>query len=417
MILRDLCVSLVGKIYHRDHRGTEFIEKCKSRFLAPTESAGVRNDNADSDGYSMIGELIVKNVLHRPIRTAVSVLAVGVEVMLVVIVVGLTSGLMQDTAKRVEGVGADIMLQPPSASVFMAFSGAPMPIRIREKLDEMKYVQAVAPVLLQFNSGGLEIIYGIDQKSFDAVTGGFVFHSGQDLQGPNDILVDDWYARAKKVKPGDTVRLFETDFKVAGVVEHGKGARLFVPLATLQELSGSMDKASVFFMKLTEPHRTQAVITEMRKDFAKYEIRPLKDFLSLMTSSSLPGLDAFINSMISIAVVIGFLVIFLSMYTTILERTREIGVLKALGASKAYVARTILSESTLVCFAGIVAGIGLSFGIRKLMVAFFPTVTIVITAEWVLRAALIAIIGGLAGAAYPAWLATRKDPLEALAYE
>lgn len=365
----------------------------------------------------MISELIVKNVLHRPIRTAVSVLAVGVEVMLVVVVVGLTSGLMQDTAKRVEGVGADIMLQPPSASVFMAFSGAPMPIRIREKLEEIKYVQAVAPVLLQFNSGGLEIIYGIDRDSFAAVTGGFVFHSGHDLEGPNDILVDDWYARAKKVKSGDPIKLFDTTFTVAGVVEHGKGARLFVPLKTLQELSGSLDKASVFFMKLTEPHRTQAVITEMRKDFPKHEIRPLKDFLSLMTSSSLPGLDAFINSMISIAVVIGFLVIFLSMYTTILERTREIGVLKALGASKAYVARTILSESTLVCFAGIVTGIGLSFLIRKVMTGFFPTLTILITGQWLLRAALIAIVGGLAGAAYPAWLATRKDPLEALSYE
>jgi len=365
----------------------------------------------------MIGELIVKNVLHRPIRTAVSVLAVGVEVMLVVVVVGLTSGLMQDTARRVEGVGADIMLQPPSASVFMAFSGAPMPISISEKLAEMKYVQAVAPVLLQFNSGGLEIIYGINKESFSAVSGGFVFHSGHDLENPNDILVDDWYARAKKVKPGDPIKLFDTTFTVAGVVEHGKGARLFVPLKTLQEISGSMDKASVFFMKLTEPHRTSGVIAEMRKDFPRYEIRPLKDFLSLMTSSSLPGLDAFINSMISIAVVIGFLVIFLSMYTTILERTREIGVLKALGASKAYIARTILSESTLVCFAGIGAGIGLSFLIRRIMIGFFPTVTILISTEWVLRAALIAIIGGIGGAAYPAWLATRKDPLEALAYE
>ncbi|MBI3404762.1 MAG: ABC transporter permease, partial [Acidobacteria bacterium] len=182
----------------------------------------------------MIGQLIVKNVLHRPIRTAVSVLAVGVEVMLVVVVVGLTSGLIQDTAKRVEGVGADIMLQPPSASVFMAFSGAPMPIRIREKLEELKYVQAVAPVLLQFNSVGLEIIYGIENASFNAVSGGFVFHSGRDLEDAHDILVDDWYARARKVKVGDTVRLFDTEFKVAGVVEHGKGARLFVPLKTLQ---------------------------------------------------------------------------------------------------------------------------------------------------------------------------------------
>lgn len=365
----------------------------------------------------MIGQLVVRNVLHRPIRTAISVVAVGVEVMLVVIVVGLTSGLLQDTAKRVEGVGADIMLQPPSASVFMAFSGAPMPITIKDKLAEMAHVQAVAPVLLQFNSGGLEIVYGIDKKSFGEVSGGFVFHEGRGLEAPQDILVDDWYARAKKVGAGDNVRLFEQDFHVAGVVEHGKGARLFVPLQTLQELSGSLDKASVFFVKLDDPEYTQAVMDDIRRLFPRHEIRPLKDFLSLMTSSNLPGLDAFINSMIAIAVTIGFLVIFLSMYTTIIERTREIGVLKSLGASKAYIARAILSESTLVCVAGVLLGIGLSFLTRRAMVGFFPTLTVLITGEWILRAAAIAIVGGLLGASYPAWLATRKDAIEALAYE
>jgi putative ABC transport system permease protein len=365
----------------------------------------------------VIGQLIVRNVLHRPLRTGISVLAVGVEVTLIVLVVGLTSGLIQDTAKRVEGVGADIMLQPRSASVFMAFSGAPMPIRIREKLEEMPKVLAVAPVLLQFNSGGLEIVYGIERKTFDAVSGGFVFHEGGELEGPNDILVDDVYAKSKKVKVGQTVRLFEQDFHLKGVVEHGKGARLFVPLETLQDLSGSRDKASVFFIKLHDPRDTQVVIEDLRRIFPNNEIRPLKDYLSLMTSSSLPGLDAFINTMIIIAVVIGFLVIFLSMYTTILERTREIGVLKSLGASKTYIARAILSESTLVCLVGIVAGIGLSFLLRQFMIRIFPTLTILITTDWVLRAALIAIIGGILGAAYPAWLATRRDPVEALAYE
>jgi putative ABC transport system permease protein len=267
--------------------------------------------------------MILRNLIHRPVRTAISVIAVAVEVMLVIMVVGLTSGLLQETAKRVEGVGADLMLQPPSASVFMAFSGAPMPIKIRERLEEMKYVHAVAPVLLQFNSsGGLDIVYGIEQETFKAVSGGFVFHDGGELAAPNDILVDDWYAKAKKVKVGQTLRLLDNDFHVTGIVEHGKGARLFVPIQTLQELSGARDKASVFFIKLTRPEHTPAVTDEVRKVFPRYEIRPLKDFLSLMTSSNLPGLETFINSMIALAVAIGFLVIFLSMYTIIIERTR-----------------------------------------------------------------------------------------------
>jgi putative ABC transport system permease protein len=273
-------------------------------------------------------------------------------------------------------------------------------------------------VLLQFSSsGGVDVIYGIDPESFRAVSGGFVFHQGHDMTGPDDILVDDWAAKAKHAKVREKLRVLDHDFNVAGIVEHGKGARLFVQLATLQELSGARDKASIFFIKCTRPEHTQAVMDQMRELFPRYEIRPLKDFLSLMTSTNLPGLDTFVTSMIALAVAIGFLVIFLSMYTTVIERTREIGVLKSLGASKGYIVKALLSETSLICGVGIVVGIGMSYAARAAFLAAFPTLSILITAGWILRAAAIAIGGGLLGASYPAWLASRKDPIEALAYE
>src|SRR6201993_1168788 len=122
----------------------------------------------------MMGQFVFRNLFHRPMRTLIGVVAIAVEVTLVILIVGLTSGLLQETAKRIEGIGADIMLQPPSASVFLAFSGAPMPIKIGDKLREIRYVESVAPVLLQFSSsGGVDIIYGIDPKSFRDVSGGF----------------------------------------------------------------------------------------------------------------------------------------------------------------------------------------------------------------------------------------------------
>ena len=366
----------------------------------------------------MIGRIVLANVLHRPLRTLVSILAVSVEVALVIIIVGLTSGMVQETAKRIEGVGADIMLQPPSASIFLAFNGAPMPIRIGDRLRQLRYVQTVAPVLLQFNStGGIDIVYGIDPETFRGVSGGFVFLQGRDMEGPDDLLVDDWEARSKNIKVGETFRMLEHDFHVSGIVEHGKGARIFVPLATLQELSGARDKASIFFLKCTRPDHTPAVMDQMKKILPGYEIRPLKDFLSLMTSTSLPGLDIFVRSMIALAVAIGFLVIFLSMYSTVVERTRDIGVLKSLGASKVYIVQALLSEIGVVCAAGIFFGIGLSYLARAFFLSAFPTLSILITANWILRAALIAASGGLLGALYPAWLASRKDVIEALAYE
>lgn len=360
----------------------------------------------------------MRNAVHRPVRTAITMIAVAVEVTLVIIVVGLTSGLLSESAKRTEGVGADIMVQPPSASIFMAFSGAPMPMAIGGKLQQLEYVQAVAPVLVQFNSvNGLDLVYGIQPETFRAVSGGFVLHEGQELQDANDILVDDVYSRAKKVKLGQSLHILEHDFHVAGIVEHGKGARLFVLMSTLQEMSGAHDKASVFFIKCDRSDHTAATMDTVRQLLPRYEVRALKDYLSLMTSSNLPGLGAFINVMIGIAVAIGFLVTFLSMYTTIIERTREIGVLKSLGASKAYIVEIVLSETVLLCLGGVGCGIGLSWLLRMAFLKVFPSLTILITAKWMLLAGLIAVTGGLLGASYPAWLASRKDPVEALAYE
>src|SRR5579871_3793671 len=196
-----------------------------------------------------MGELITRNLLHRPLRTLIGIMAVAVEVALVVLIVGLTSGLLAESAKRIQGIGADIVLQPPAASIFLGFSGSPMPMKIGEKLETLKYVQAVAPALLQFNStGGVETVYGIDRESFHAVSGGFVFLQGHDMEGPDDLLVDDWAVKAKHIKLGDTYNLLNHDWHVAGIIEHGKGARLFVPLATLQDLVGAQDKASIFLL-------------------------------------------------------------------------------------------------------------------------------------------------------------------------
>jgi putative ABC transport system permease protein len=365
-----------------------------------------------------MGELIARNLLHRPMRTFIGVMAVAVEVALVVLIVGLTSGLLTETAKRIEGIGADIMVQPPAASVFLGFSGSPMPIKIAAMLKKQKYVQSVAPALLQFNStGGVDVVYGIDRDSFRAVSGGFVFIQGHDMEGPDDLLVDDWAAKAKKIKLGDTYNLLNHDWHVAAIIEHGKGARLFVPLGTLQDLVGAHDKASIFLLRCTRPEHTQDVIEELRHVLPGYTIRPLKDFLSLMTATNIPGLQTFIHAMIGLAVAIGLLVIFLTMYTTVIERTRDIGVLKSLGADRSFIIRALLSESTALCILGIAAGVGLAYLVRAAFLAGFPTLSILITPAWILRASGIALAGAVLGASYPAWLASRKDPVEALSYD
>ena len=213
----------------------------------------------------MVNRMIIANVLHRPVRTIVSILAVAIEVSMVMLVVGMTTGLLHESAKRVEGVGADALVQPPGSSFLIGLGSAPVPIKIGGLLAGLQHVQAVTPVLLQTNiTGGLNIIYGIDMKSFERVSGGFVYYSGGPFTGPYDIMVDNVYAQASHVKVGQTLTMLDHPFHVCGIVEHGKGSRLFIPLDTAQDLAGSRDKASIFFEKCTDPGYADDVVSAIR---------------------------------------------------------------------------------------------------------------------------------------------------------
>ena len=366
----------------------------------------------------MVNKLIVSNVLHRPIRTAVSILAVSIEVAMVILVVGLCHGLVNDSAHRTEGVGADILVQPSGASLFMGMSQASMPIKIADRLRELPRVLAVAPALFLVNSvKGLNIIDGIDLESFNAVSGGFVYHDGGPFQGPDDILVDNIYARANHVKVGQTLNLLNHNFRVAGIVEQGKGARMYILLNMAQDMMGTADKASIFYVKCTDRAFTDQTADAIRTLLPGYSVMPIQEYMTLMTSNNLPGLNYFITVMIGLAVGIGFLVIFLSMYTTITERTREIGILKSLGASKTYIISAILREAALLTAVGIIAGFIGSLIMRKVLIGLFPTLPVELTWDWRLYAGCLALLGSLVGAFYPALRAAQLDPVDALAYE
>jgi putative ABC transport system permease protein len=293
-----------------------------------------------------------------------------------------------------------------------------MPIKIAEKLRELPRVLAVAPALIQMNyERSLSLIYGIDLASFDRVSGGFVYHSGGPFQAPYDILVDNIYAKSNHIKVGQAINLLNHEFRVSGIVQQGKGARMFIPLATAEDMLGATDKASMFFVKCTDPAYTEQTSDAIRVLLPKHSIMPIKEYMTMMTSNNLPGLNYFISAMIGIAVGIGFLVIFLSMYTTITERTREIGILKSLGASKTYIISVILKEATLLTAVGIIAGYIGSMVMVRVLLWRFPTLPVQLTWDWRLYAGCLALFGSMLGAFYPALRAARLDPVDALAYE
>src|SRR5438552_2808116 len=143
----------------------------------------------------------------------------------------------------------------------------------------------------------------------------------------------------------------------------------------------------------------------------------MASYLAMMTTSNYPGLSTFIKVVVGISVVIGFIVIFQAMYTAVMERTREIGILKSMGASKLYIVNVVLRETAVLAVVGILLGIGISLLAENALTRRFPTVRVEVSAHWVMNACLIAMIGALLGALYPAFKAAQKDPIDALAYE
>lgn len=364
--------------------------------------------------------MIVANLTYRPLRSLISIVAVAVEVTLILLIVGLATGMLNDSKHRQQGTGADVIVRPPGSSAILGLTGAPVSVKVADILRKQPHVVAVSPVAAQLISGGsLEVIYGIDLPSFNAVGGPFHFLAGGPFQGPDDMLVDDFFAAGSKVKVGSTIEILNHQFHVAGIVEHGRGARRFIPIQTMQDMIGAPGKASIFYVKLDDPKNAEAVAAQMKslEGMGNYSVMSMQELVSQMTPERLPGLSTFINVVVGIAVVIGFIVIFQSMYTAVMERTREIGILKSLGASKFYIVRIILRETLLLAVAGILVGMAVSFIARPILRHKFPTLPVDITQVWLLRASIVAIVGAMLGAIYPAFKAAQKDPIDALAYE
>jgi putative ABC transport system permease protein len=368
----------------------------------------------------MMNKMIVANLVHRPLRSLISVSAVALEVILILLIVSFFYGQLNGSTASQVGVGADIMVQPPGSSAFVGVTGAPMPVKVGDILHKLPHILTAAPVIWELTTKPtLEIVYGIDFASYDSIAPAFRFISGGAFQGPYDAIVDDYFAGSKHVKVGDTIEILDHHFRISGIVEHGKGARKFVPLATMQDLIGAPGHASVFYVKLDDAANADAVVNEVKQvpGMENYAVRSMQEYLSMMTPESLPGFQTAIRLVVAISMIIGFLVIFQAMYTAVMERTREIGILKSLGASKLYIVNVVLRETALLAIVGIVLGTIVSLLTRRAILLERPTLRMFWSAAWVARATVIALAGALAGASYPAYKAAQKDPIEALAYE
>jgi putative ABC transport system permease protein len=367
----------------------------------------------------MINKLVLENLKHRWVRTLLSALVVGVQVMLILTLIGLSEGMLQDSANRAKGIGADIMLKPGAAGTITLASG-----QVSEKfVDFIAHQPHVKQATGMFYTSVQVItaVAGVNFDEFQRMTGGLHFTEGGAPKGPDDIIVDDYYARQNKLHVGQSIKLLNHSWRVCGIVESGVLSHLIVPLKTLQRLTSNADppRVSQIAVKVDDPARTNEVVAQLNKTLeGNLQAFSMMEFMSQFSVNNIPPLQYFINTITVLSIFVGFLVVFLSMYTAVVERTREIGILKALGATPLTIVDLLVREAIILALVGCVLGIVMSYGARALIMSLVPASLQVVTVpEWWPKAAAIALAGSLLGAIYPGLKAARQDAIEALAYD
>jgi putative ABC transport system permease protein len=365
----------------------------------------------------LIYRLVWENLKHRPVRTFLSAIFIGISVTLILTIKGLSVGVLDDVKQRAKGTGADIVIRPPMSTVLSFSANMPHGEKMVELVRQRPHVALATGVLIQQLEIG-QNIQGINLDEFAAMSAGKFYLEGGPFQGPNDLMVDENYADSKNLHAGSTVRLNGHEWHVCAVVVPGKLSQLFAPIKTLQEMYSETGEVTVIYVKVDQPENVQSVENDLKDLLDGYPIYTMEELIRAMSVDNVPLVKGFTQVVIGIAIIVGFLVVLLTMYTAVLERTREIGILKALGASPGYILGILIRESMLLSVCGSIAGIVMTYGSQFLVHKFAPPfLRQAIVPDWWLYAAGISLIGAVLGAIYPGLKAARQDAIEALSYD
>lgn len=362
--------------------------------------------------------LVTSNITQRPIRTLVSVAGIALGVSLVMLFTGLARGMSNDLQRRASNVRAELIFMRPGA-IQLTASTANLSTQYAERLKAIDGVAAALPIIRHFFQGnkgfGFEQIDGVDWEPYAAMNGiGIV-----DGRGPaalDEIVIDETKARRNSLKVGDTMQpLGDKTYRIVGIYSPESGARIKMQLAAMQEALEAPGKCTFVFVKLRNGDQLVEMASRIDSELPGNSIQPTRDVFTSF-ENSIPYLNVFLRVLVGLASIVSALVVMLAMYTTITERTREIGILKALGASRGYIVGIIEKEAILISLIGLVAGFAVSL-LAGYLISRFYGLLFEYSLTWTLTAAAIGIVGGVLGALYPAVKASNLDPVSALAYE
>jgi putative ABC transport system permease protein len=363
--------------------------------------------------------LVTSNIKQRPVRTLVCVAGVALGVVLVMLFTGLARGMSNDLSRRASNVRAELIFMRPGA-LQMTGSTLNLDVRYADRLKAIDGVEDAIPVGRYFIQGkggfGLEQIDGVDWNAY-AKMNGMQIVDGQAPTGSHDLMIDTTKARNSNLKVGNVLKLFgnNQEYRVVGIYSPESGPRMKLTEAGLQEALEAPGKCTFVFVKLRNTDQVDAMAAKINTELPGNTIQPTREVFAGF-ENSIPYLGVFLRVLVGLAAIVSALVVMLAMYTTITERTREIGILKAMGASRGYIVGIIEKEAILISVIGLVAGFGISalagFAIHKVYGLVFEY-----SWQWAITAGAIGLIGGIVGALYPAWKASSLDPVSALAYD
>jgi putative ABC transport system permease protein len=365
-----------------------------------------------------------KNLWRRPLRTLLTLGAVTIGVGAFVALVGFSQGFERDSIRLYTNAGTDI------AVIQSSFVAGFLDQSLESRIQAVADVERAAPVMyniVDLTPDVSALVYGWQASSYELDTLTYL-SGGRIHDGKHEVMLGNLLADDLKKKTGDPLPIQGVVFTVAGIFHAGtviEDGAMIMPLDQLQTISDTDGKVTTFHVRLRltpggESYDSYVKLAQGEIEAAVPGVRadPAADRAANNIFISLARSVAWGTSLI--ALLIGILGIANTMAMSVFERTREIGVLRALGWKRRHVILLILVEATAVGLVGGLLGIGMGWAALRLLAALPQSASVVssyVSPFHLLAGLLIAIASGMIAGAYPAWRGARFSPVEALRFE
>ncbi len=367
--------------------------------------------------------MLLRNLARRKLRTFLSVLGVALSIGATVALLGVSLGLVWQISAVVSEAGSELTVvqQIPKGLTFGYLGN--LPDSVVEGLRGLPGVARASPLILVPASITREIIfliYGIEPDERAAAR--LQILNGRWLQ-PDDglvVLLGRRAAEGMGKSVGDAISINTRDLPIVGIYKSGvslEDGGAMMTLAAAKEFFGLRDRVSMVKVKVADPRRLGAVQREIEARFPDTTAITSDEFVRDRLN-----LDAAVQASWAISIIallLSVLAVTNTMAMAVVERTREIGILLAVGWSRRRILTMFLGEALVLSLLGGVLGIGLGMAALRALSEGYKTLPFpsAVPAEVLVGALLLALVVGMVGGALPAWRASRLDPVAALRAE